>query len=152
MPHFGLMNPDEMKPAEAAIMRAKLHVRGGMRRISQGKIEAGIAALHDAIISAMQHYFFSTQLKEPFKITDTDFDITDEIVLFNVLKESGIIDDTFREEDFTYLLTIIEKALDHQLNDFNHKVYFEKYNNLMNQLEIIPYNEQELPPEDPTTF
>ncbi|MFX0185730.1 MAG: hypothetical protein ACFE95_21815 [Candidatus Hodarchaeota archaeon] len=152
MPHFGLMNPDEMKPAEAAIMRAKLHVRGGMRRISQGKIEAGIAALHDAIISAMQHSFFSNQLKESIKLTDNDFDITDEKDLFNILKKSKIIDNTFREQDFSYLLTIIEKALDHQLNDFNHVVYFNKYNNLMNQLGIIPYNDQELPPEDPTTF
>jgi hypothetical protein len=152
MPHFGLMNPDEMKPADAAIMRAKLHVRGGMRRISQGKIEAGIAALHDAIISAMQHIFFTNQVKESLDITNYDFDITDEIVLFNILKKSGLIDEAFGEEDFTYLSIIIEKALDHQLNDFNQKTYLEKYNNLMKQLGIIPYDEQELPPEDPTTF
>lgn len=152
MPHFGLMNPDEMKPAEAAVMRAKLHVRGGKSRISQGKIEAGIAALHDAIISAMQQYFFSTQLKDLLNITDSDFDFTDEKVLFNLLKRSGIIDITFREKDFTYLSIVIEKALDHKLKDFNQKTYFEKYNNLMKQLEIIPYNENELPPEDPNTF
>ncbi|MFX0050792.1 MAG: hypothetical protein ACFE8U_05800 [Candidatus Hermodarchaeota archaeon] len=152
MPHFGLMNPDEMKSAETAIMRAKLHVRGGMRRISQGKIEAGIAALHDAIISAMQYLFFSNQIEESLDKTDHDFDITDEIVLFNILKKSGLIDETFREEDFTYFSIIIEKALDHQLHDFNQKVYLKKYNNLMNKLGIIPYDEQELPPEDPATF
>ena len=45
MPHFGLMNPEELGPKQSALQRARLHIRAGKRRLSQGKISAGIVTL-----------------------------------------------------------------------------------------------------------
>lgn len=36
MPHFGLMDADALGPIEAPLMRARLHIRGGRRRLRQG--------------------------------------------------------------------------------------------------------------------
>jgi hypothetical protein len=152
MPHFGLMDSEKMKADQAALFRAKLHVRGGKRRISQGKIAAGISALHDALISAMHRYFFSPQLKESLNHEEYNILNNDDRILFLILKRSGIIDETFQEEDFTYLASILDQALEGQITEFDQDVYLEKYDNLMKQLEVLPFSENELPPENPTTY
>jgi len=56
MPHFGLMNERNMGPVEGPFLRARLHMRGGKRRLRQGKIAAGIVTLYDALNAAMQAY------------------------------------------------------------------------------------------------
>ena len=138
-----------MKRDQAALYRAKLHVRGGKRRISQGKITAGISALHDALISALYSYFLSPKLKEALNQEDYQIYNNDDRILFLILKRSGIIDDTFTEEDFSYLSVVLDQALDGNIRRFNQEFYFEKYDNLMKQLGVLPLSENELPPEDP---
>ncbi len=49
MPHFGLMDEGSLGPVEGPLMRARLHIRGGKRRLRQGKIAAAIATLYDAL-------------------------------------------------------------------------------------------------------
>ncbi|MHA2294016.1 MAG: hypothetical protein ACXACK_17795 [Candidatus Hodarchaeales archaeon] len=141
-----------MNPDQAALFRAKLHVRGGKRRISQGKIAAGISALHDAIISAMYSIFFSLQFKESTNHEDYNIYTKDDLILFLILKRSRIIEETFREEDFVYLLSISDQALDGQIAEFDLDYYLEKYDNLMKQLGVLPFPENELLPENPATY
>jgi hypothetical protein len=152
MPHFGLMDSEDMKRNQAALYRAKLHIRGGKRRIAQGKIAAGISALHDAIVSALYSYFLSPKLKEALNPEDYEIYNTDDRILFLILKRAGIIDDTFSEEDFNYLSSILDEALEGQIRTFNRDFYMEKYDNLMKQLGVLPLSESELPPEDLATY
>ena len=56
MPHFGLMNEQELGPVAGPLQRARLHLRGGKRRLRQGKISAGIVTLYDALEGAMLSY------------------------------------------------------------------------------------------------
>ncbi|MFX0210382.1 MAG: hypothetical protein ACFFDT_30665, partial [Candidatus Hodarchaeota archaeon] len=143
---------DDMKRDQAALYRAKLHVRGGKRRISQGKIAAGISALHDALISALYSYFLSPKLKEALNQEDYQIYNNDDRILFLILKRAGIIDDTFSEEDFSYLASILDQALEGQIRTFDQDFYLVKYDNLMKQLGVLPLIENELPPENPETY
>ncbi|MHA2299111.1 MAG: hypothetical protein ACXAEU_20250 [Candidatus Hodarchaeales archaeon] len=152
MPHFRLMDADTMNPADALLLRAKLHVRGGKRRVSQNKIPAAVASLHDAFLSAMQRFFVSSELKKLLKIPENEIDLYNEEILFPVLKESGIIDDTFTKGDFQYLSLILDEALEQETINFNNDSYFSKYDNVMTQLGVLPISEKELPPEDPLTY
>ncbi|UCE12541.1 MAG: hypothetical protein JSV04_10130 [Candidatus Heimdallarchaeota archaeon] len=74
-----------MNPDEAALLRAQLHVRGGKRRISQKKLSAGIAALHDAFIFAMQRFFLSPDYEELLNLRDNEIDFDDDYNLFIIL-------------------------------------------------------------------
>jgi len=60
MPHFGLMDETKMGKADAALMRARLHIRGGRRRLRQKKVAAGLVTLYDALLSAMRWYLLKT--------------------------------------------------------------------------------------------
>ena len=152
MPHFGLMDSKKMKRDQAALYRAKLHIRGGKRQISQGKIAAGIIALHDALISALYSYFMSPPLEEALNQEDYNIYNNDDRILFLILKRSGIVDDTFDEDDFSYLSSMLDQALEGQLKSFDQDCYLEKYDNLLEQLGVLPFPEDELPSEDPTNF
>jgi len=146
------MDANTMNPADALLLRAKLHVRGGKRRLSQNKIPAAVASLHDAFLSAMQRFFVSPELKKLLKIPENEIDIDDEEILFSVLKESSIIDDTFTKGDFQYLLLIIDEALVQETKNYDYDSYIDKYDNVMTQLGVLPFSEKELPPEDPLTY
>ena len=61
MPHFGLMDAKALGPERAALQRARLHLRGGKRRLRQGKISAGIATLSDALSFAMEWFCASPE-------------------------------------------------------------------------------------------
>lgn len=152
MPHYKLMDANTMNPPDALLLRSKLHVRGGKRRLSQNKIPAAIASLYDAFLSAMQRFFVSSELKKLLKIPENEIDLDDEEFLFSVLKESGIIDDTFTKGDFQYLLLILDEALVQKTKSYDYDSYFGKYDNIMTQLGVLPFSEKELPPEDPLTY
>jgi hypothetical protein len=152
MPHFRLMDPDQMDSAEVMFFRAKLHGRGGKRRILEDKIPAGIAALHDAFLSSIQRYFLAPDLRNLLIVENFAIDLYDEEILFPILKKSGIINDSFTEEDFDYLAVILDEALNRNLNSFDQEMYYTKFDNVMAQLGILPFSEDELPSEDPSTY
>jgi N-acetylglucosamine-6-phosphate deacetylase len=72
MPHAGLMDTDALGPESAALQRARLHIRGGKRRLRQGKISAGLLTLYDALNAAMEWYITSPDRKDLLSITEKD--------------------------------------------------------------------------------
>ena len=70
MPHAGLMDEQALGPVEGPRQRARLHIRGGKRRLRQGKISAGIAALYDALDGAMQSYCDDQEKKAKLDIKE----------------------------------------------------------------------------------
>lgn len=148
MPHFGLMDEAALGPVEGPLMRAKLHIRGGKRRLRQGKISYGIITLYDALVSAMQWYVASPERIKNLGI-DEDDNMNDDKTIFNMLSRSGVVDGSFDYEAFDRL---VETALYDSMSGFDYKDMLESYEIVMTQLGVMPFEENELPPEDPSTF
>ncbi len=148
MPHAGLMNADELGPEAAALMQARLHIRGGKRRLRQGKTAAGIVTLYDALTSATEWCLISAGRRTEL-LLKADDDLKNDKAVFNVLVRSGVIG---REFDYEAFDRIVEKALHENLSDYNYTALLEGIEAVMMQLGVLPFDESTLPPEDPSTY
>jgi hypothetical protein len=148
MPHFGLMNEDVLGPVAGPLMRAKLHIRGGRRRLREGKISAGIVTFYDALVSAMKWYIAQADKRKLLRITEKD-DLTDDRTMFEVLRRSGVIDGTL---DFAAFDKVVEKALEEEMPGYDYNGLLTDLESVMLQLGVLPFDENDLPPEDPSTF
>lgn len=148
MPHFGLMNEQALGPVEGPLQRARLHIRGGKRRLRQGKISAGIVTLYDALVSGMQGYIASPEHKCRIHIRAGE-NINDDRTLYAVLTRAGVFDGSF---DFEAFDALTAQALQRDLPDRNYHDLVQAVDELMTQLGIMPFDESQLPPEDPNTF
>jgi len=148
MPHAGLMNEAALGPLEGPLQRARLHIRGGRRRLRQGKVSAGIATLYDALSAAMQWYVASPERKKGLTIFPGE-DLNDDMTAYGILVRSGALDGTF---DFGGFDRLVEHALDHEMPGFDAGKVLAGIESVMTQLGIMPFDEASLPPEDPGTF
>jgi hypothetical protein len=148
MPHAGLMDQEALGPEVGPLQRARLHIRGGKRRLRQGKIPEGIITLYDALISAMEWYFASPARVDHLIIRAED-DLRSEKVRFEILTRSGVLDGSF---DYVAFNDVIEKILFQNLRELKHGEILEGIESVMFQLGVMPFDEAGLPPEDPSTF
>ena len=121
MPHFGLID-DSLNEADASLLRARLHVRGGHIRLSSGRKEDGIAALYDAMLCGMLRFVEDPELKKKLRIAETD-DLTDHRTLFIILQKSGIFNQSIAMDDFDYLYQKMDEAIEGELTDFNEEEF-----------------------------
>lgn len=128
-------------------MRARLHIRGGRRRLRQGKVSLGILTLYDALVQGMEWYIADPDHRKHLGIGDDD--IRNDKVLFNALTRAGVLDGGFDYEEFN---KTVEKALRSNLDDFDYRDMLAGIESVMTQLGVMPYDESKLPPEDPSTF
>jgi hypothetical protein len=148
VPHFGLMNEQDLGPVAGPLQRARLHLRGGKRRLRQGKISAGIVTLYDALEGAMLSYAESPETGPRLKFQPGERRY-DSKVLYAVLVRSGVLDGSFDFEAFDQLT---EKALQQELAGYNTRDLLAGVESVMTQLGVLPFDEAGLPPEDPKTF
>ena len=148
MPHFGLMDEEALGPIEAPLMRARLHIRGGKRRLRQGKISDGLITLYDAFNSALQWYVALPERREKLSIKGRD-ELIDEAVVYSAMISSGLLDGSF---DYSKFDALVEKALKQQMPDYNYKDILQGLEWVMTQLGVMPFDEKALPPEHPATF
>ena len=148
MPHAGLMNEAALGPLEGPLQRARLHVRGGRRRLRQGKVSAGIATLYDALSAAMQWFIASPEQKKKLTIFPGE-DLNNDRIACRILVRSGALDGTF---DFDGFDRLVEHALDHEMPGFDAGEVLAGIESVMTQLGVMPFDEASLPPEDPGTF
>jgi hypothetical protein len=146
MPHAGLMDENTLGPVEGPLQRARLHIRGGKRRLRQGKTSAGIVTLYDALLSAMQGYAASQRAGIDIRAGE---DINNDKVLYAILVRSGILDGTF---DFEAFDRLTEKALNEEMPGYDYRELLTGVEKVMTQLGVMPFDENQLPPEDPKTF
>lgn len=73
----------------------------------------------------------------------------DDKVLYNVLVRSGVLDGRFDYDEFN---RIVERAIKEEMPDYEYKELLEGIESVMTQLGVMPFDEGELPPEDPSTF
>jgi hypothetical protein len=142
------MDERALGPVEGPFQRARLHVRGGKRRLRQEKISAGIVTLYDALLAAMESYVNSPEHRGSLVIKQGD-DLTDERTVYAVLVRSGVLDGAFEYEAFERLM---EKALNEEMPDYDYRDVLQGIEGVMTQLGVIPFDEADLPPEDPKTF
>ena len=147
MPHFGLMDEYALGPVEGPLMRARLHIRGGRRRLRQGKISLGIITFYDAMISAMQWYISDPSHKNMFKVNNNE-DTNDDRIVYKILTRSGVLDGSFDYDAFNELA---EKALYQDMSAYDYTGMLKGVESVMTQLGVMPFDESALPPEDPKT-
>ncbi|UCH80311.1 MAG: hypothetical protein JSW20_11270 [Nitrospiraceae bacterium] len=147
MPHFGLMDENALGPEEGPLQRARLHIRCGRRRLRQGKISLGIITLSDAVVSALQWYVASPERRKKLSIQGHDF-LNDDAMIYNILRRSGKLDDSLDYDDFN---TLVETALKQEMPDYDYVGLLNSIESVMTQLGVMPFDENSLPPEDPST-
>lgn len=142
------MDEDILGPEAGPLQRARLHIRGGRRRLRQGKISAGIVTLYDAMLSAFRWFVANPERRDKLDIMDGE-DMTDERAVFAILTRSGILDDRFDYGEFERL---VDWAADHEMPDYDYHLTLKGVEHVMTQLGVMPFDEKDLPPEDPATF
>jgi len=148
MPHAGLMDEKTLGPVEGLRQRARLHIRGGKRRLRQGKISAGIVTLYDALEAAMRSYVDDPEKRGALDIREGE-DLNKEAILYRLLVRSRVLDGKL---DFYAFDRLTEKALNEEMPSFDYRELLTGIESVMTQLGIMPFNEDALPPEDPKTF
>ncbi len=146
MPHFGLMEERILGPVTGPLQRARLHIRGGKRRLRQGKISAGIVTLYDAVVAAMEYYIADNRARLPLFRGEN---LHDDKTMYRILVRAGVIDAGF---DFERLDRLMERALSDDLAGYDYRAIVEEIDGIMARLGVMPFDEQLLPPEDPSTF
>lgn len=140
------MDENELGPVEGPLQRARLHIRGGRRRLRQGKIAAGIVTLADALSAAMQWYVAAP--RRGLTMRDGE-NLTDDRTAYAVLVQSGVLDGSF---DYDAFDRVVERALQKEMRRFDHQELVRGLEQVMTQLGVLPFDESSLPPEDPATF
>jgi len=148
MPHFGLMDEKTLGPVEGPRQRARLHIRGGKRRLREGKISAGIVTLYDALEGAMRSYLADPKRSAKLEMRG-DENLNHEKELYAVLVRSGVIDGEF---DFEAFDRLVERALHEEMPAYDYRELVAGIETVMTQLGVMPFDEASLPPEDPSTF
>lgn len=153
MPHAGLMDADALGPEAAALQQAKLHLRSGRRRLRQGKIAAGVVTLYDALISALQWYVYGPERRQRLRQEEGE-DLNDERTLFAVLIRSGVLDGrfTYDKVDAAVERACAAELAGKELTDFDETAFLSGVDAVMVQLGVLPFDEAELPAEDPATY
>lgn len=143
MPHFRQIDYNSISPDEALLMRAKLHIRGGKRRLREGKISLGIVTLYDALNSAMQWYVASSEHKRLLRISDSD-NVNDDRTVFDTLIREGIIDPRFNYNTFDEL---VDMALKKDMSSYDYSNVLKEIETVMTSLGVMPFDEKSLPPD-----
>jgi len=138
---------ESLGPEEGPLQRAKLHIRCGRRRLRQNKIALGIVTLYDAMVSALKWYVVSPERKEKLHIQYRE-SLNDDTVIYSILRRSGKLDNSLDYDSFNAL---VEKALAQEIPDYDYTEFLKNFESVMTQLGVMPFDENILPPEDPST-
>ena len=148
MPHFGLMDESTMPRDAAALLRARLHLRGGRRRLQQAKYSAALAALYDALGSGMRWYILLAT-EASLRDLKAEIDLRTDRELFSALAQTGILDNP---KAFEQVESLLDQLLIGPAPDFDQREVLTLIEQWLTQLGVMPFDEGALPPEDPNTY
>jgi len=142
------MGEHDLGPVAGPLLRARLHIRGGRRRLRQGKIDAGIAALYDALEHALQSCLADPAFGPRLDAAAREYR-GDAGKLYRAFVEAGVLDGSF---DFGAFDALTSRALNQELSGFDYHGVLAGLESVMTQLGVLPFDEASLPPEDPKTL
>lgn len=146
-PHFGMMDETKMTKEEALLLRCKLHWRCGVRRVRENKSAAGLATVYDAMLSAMRWYIL-TKLERELG-GNGDEKLENERFVFSLLRRVGLIDEIL---NLQFIVETVDRALmEEDVREDQQKVLM-LITRLLTKIGILPFDESQLPPENPSTF
>lgn len=146
-PHFGMMDESKMSKVEALLLRCKLHWRGGVRRMRENKAPSGLATLYDALLSAMRWYIL-TNLQQELG-DNAEEKLENERFVFSLLRRAGILDGSF---DIKFVVETVDRALMEKDVSSDQERFMALLHHVLSRIGVLPFDEAELPPEDPSTF
>ncbi|MGY5872065.1 MAG: hypothetical protein RTV72_07480 [Candidatus Thorarchaeota archaeon] len=135
MPHTGVID-ETLEGEEALLMRAKLHFQEGLNRFSKGMTADAIAAMYDALSSAMQRIAILNKGNRHLFINEKD-DLLIDSSLFKILLQSKIFDESTTEEDFDFIERTLNDAFEDQLESFEETTFLEITIGLLKQLDVV---------------
>ena len=137
MPHHGLMDATKMTEEQASLMRARLHLRGGTRRLEEGLSAAGIVALYDALLFGMRYFIARTHHSLHIDLTNNE-DLWDHAALYHTLTKAGVFEDPYA---FNHLSLTVEQALWQESFSFDADAVLAEVEEMLTRLGVIPFNE-----------
>jgi len=142
------MNESEMREIDAALLRARLHLRAFWTLMRHKKFAHGICALYDSLESAF-HWFILSH--DQISYVPSQY-IHSASQAYKILIESGLVKLDFDIESFENLLT---RALKYDFDDKNPDFDFEKLwrdiEKVFHELGILPFDLDSLPKENEAT-
>jgi hypothetical protein len=145
-PHFGLMDAGRMDRAEAARLRARLHWRGGHRRLTQGKTALAVATLYDALVSGLRWHLLVNPMGAEAGLAQADLE--NDRVLFTQAAQAGVFN---LSPDLPRIQAVLERALLNEQQCPDLEWFVERVEGVLTRIGILPFVEATLPPEDPET-
>jgi hypothetical protein len=143
------MDESKMPIHEAELLRARLHLRSGRRRLSEGKLRSGVETVYDALYSAMRAYALDPANRHRFE----GVDIGSEQELHEALVGAGVLDGRF---EFLRFKEMVERAVNEEVPVYDHEYdpvgLISGAESVMTQLGALPFDESTLPEEDPKSF
>ena len=128
---------DEVKltEARAALVCARLNLRGAKRRLQRGHTVSGIAALYDSVLFGMRYYIATHKSCAPFL---ENIDLWDAMSVFHALRHAGVFDDPLLFNHFSWL---VERICWQESFSFDTDVILLKVEEILTRLEVIRSNE-----------
>ncbi|MGO9377843.1 MAG: hypothetical protein ACLPN1_19135 [Dissulfurispiraceae bacterium] len=138
------MNERSLGPEKGPLLRARLHIIGGKKRLKEGDISAGIVTLYDALNGAMEWYIASPERMMRLLVAEGD-DLNDDRSVYDILVRSQVLDGSF---DFVAFDRLVEKALHEEMPDYNYHKMLKGLETVMIRLGVMSYDELAPSPED----
>jgi len=148
MPHFFLMNESEMQEADAALLRARLHIRSFWTLMRYRRFAHGICTLHDGFENALRWFILchAPTLHVPNE------PICWAPQAYRILAKNELVTLDFDIESFESLVT---RALKSDFDEMNPDFDFDKLwidiEKVFQALEILPFDLDSLPEENELT-
>jgi hypothetical protein len=129
------MHANKTTDAHTALICARLHLRGGKRRLQKGLTAAGVVALYDSILFGMRYYITRHAHFAAFQKT---IDLWDAAAMFQVLTRLGVFEDPLIFNRFSL---IVERALWQRSFLFDTNAVLTEVEKMLATLGVMPFNE-----------
>lgn len=138
---YKLMDAGKITDARTALIRARLYLRGGKRRLQAGSPAEGIAALYHAVLFGMRYYIARHKSCESWV---KSIDPWDAAGLFHALARVGLFDDPLTFNRFSLM---VERALWQGPLLFDIDATLAEVEMMLTKLGVPPFNEATRPHE-----
>jgi hypothetical protein len=137
MPHAERIDERTLEAEAYLLLRSRIHIRNGWKRLRDGQVSLGIMTLYDALINAIRWYYAKHGLPLPAPPYD-------ECVLYAGLVRRGVLDGGF---DISAFNSLVEASLEFDLSEFDPSPVVAEMDSVFRQLAVVPFDERALPPE-----